>query len=305
MKQINTKTGVYLLLIFSMLFWGTSYVFTKIVLPCTNPITLIFTRLIISSAMLWIVILLTRQRQKIEKRWWKYLFFLAFFEPFLYFLGETYALERVSPIIVSPMISTIPVFTALTMIVFFNVKLSKLNIFGIIISFLGVVVMIMNKSMQVDVDPYGMLLLFLAIASSVGYGLMVTELSGKMNPIWLIAVQNTIGMLLFLPLWLAWGSPIEYVPETGARFFAGMSPQVIFWACVCMLAVFSSTFAFMFYSIAISKIGVSRAAVFTNLIPIFTAITAYVLTGEVLSAMKMTGIVIIIAGVMLTQLEKK
>lgn len=163
----------------------------------------------------------------------------------------------------------------------------------------------MNKSMQVDVDPYGMLLLFLAIASSVGYGLMVTELSGKMNPIWLIAVQNTIGMLLFLPLWLAWGSPIEYIPETNAHAFAGMSPQVIFWACVCMLAVFSSTFAFMFYSIAISKIGVSRAAVFTNLIPIFTAITAYVLTGEVLSAMKMTGIVIIIAGVMLTQLEKK
>ncbi len=304
MKQFNIKTGVYLLLTCSMLFWGTSYVFTKIVLPYTNPITLIFIRLLISSAMLWIVILLTRQRQKIEKGWWKYLFFLAFFEPFLYFLGETYALERVSPIIVSPMISTIPVFTALTMIIFFNVKLSKLNIFGIIISFLGVVVMIMNKDMQADVDAFGMLLLLMAIISSVGYGLMVTKLSGKMNPVWLIAIQNSIGMLLFLPLWLAWGNPITYGAATGAQAFAGMSPQMVFWACVCMLAVFSSTFAFMFYSIAISKIGVSRAAVFTNLIPIFTAITAYVLTGEVLSAMKMTGIIIIIAGVMLTQLEK-
>ena len=303
MKHINHKTGLYILLIFSMIFWGTSYVFTKIVLPCTNPITLIFTRLIISSAMLWLIIGLFKRKEKIAKSDWKYIIALSFFEPFLYFIGETYALERVSPVIVSPVIATIPVFTALVMTTFYHVKLSKLNMVGIFFSFFGVVFMISNKNMQIDVDGYGLLLLLLAVMSSVGYGLMITKLSGKINAMLLIALQNTIGIFLFLPLWLFWGEPITYSHLLTTPWI-NLSPTIVFWLCVLILAIFSSSLAFMFYSMAVAKIGISRAAVFTNLIPIFTAITAYFLTGEILSPIKMTGILIIITGVVLTQSEK-
>ena len=291
-----------MLLVLSMIFWGTSYVFTKIVLPCTNPITLIFIRLIISSAILWLTIWLFKQTENIDKPDWKYIFALAFFEPFLYFIGETYALERVSPIIVSPMIATIPVFTALVMTTFYHVRLSKLNMTGIFISFLGVIVIIINKNMHIDVDICGLLLLLLAVASSIGYDLMITKLSGKINALLLIALQNTIGILLFFPLWLLWGDPIAYQQLQPLSF--NLSQPVVFWLCVLILAIFSSSLAFMFYSMAVAQIGISRASVFTNLIPIFTAITAYFLTGEILSPLKMTGILIIITGVILTQSDR-
>ena len=156
--------------------------------------------------------------------------------------------------------------------------------------------------MHIDVDICGLLLLLLAVASSIGYGLMITKLSGKINALLLIALQNTIGILLFFPLWLLWGDPIAYQQLQPLSF--NLSQPVVFWLCVLILAIFSSSLAFMFYSMAVAQIGISRASVFTNLIPIFTAITAYFLTGEILSPLKMTGILIIITGVILTQSDR-
>lgn len=305
MNMQQSKFTTYLLLSCSMLFWGTSFVFTSLILPSINAISLIFIRLVISASMLWIFILLFYKKCKIEKKDWKYLFLLALFEPFFYFLGETFALERVSPVIVSPIISTIPVFTAIIMVLFFKAKLSKTNIIGIFLSLIGVICMILGKNLQIDVDIFGIFLLFVTVCSSVCYGIILNTLSGKVNTIWLIAIQNTIGMLLFLPLWLITKQPIDYQANLSAGIFANFSPQFVVWFSIIMLSIFSSTLAFMFYSMAVKKIGISRSAVFTNAIPIFTAITAFFLTGELLSLYKMIGILIIIVGVCLTQIEKK
>jgi drug/metabolite transporter (DMT)-like permease len=58
---------------------------------------------------------------------------LAFSEPFIYFIGETYGLQRVSPVITSLIISTIPVFTAIFMRCFFRATLTWINFAGIFV----------------------------------------------------------------------------------------------------------------------------------------------------------------------------
>jgi len=298
MKQ-KSLTFIYLILLFAMLCWGASFVFTAALLPMLDPISIIFSRLVISSALLWVVVLLFFRKQKLTKSLLKWIFLLALFEPFIYFLGETYGLQRVSPVIVSIIISTIPVFTAITMSIFFQAKLTAINFLGIFISLFGVLCMLINKDLTFSADLIGVLLIFIAVFSTIGCGVILHKLSKDTHPIWLVTIQNTFGILLFLPLFLLLREVPNY--ESGEALFSFLSVKGTMWFCIIMLAVFCSTLAFIFYIFAIRSIGVAKSNVFSNLIPIVTAIISYFLLDEKFTPLKIAGIIIVIFGLILTQ----
>ena len=296
--QRNNNLFVYLILGGSMLFWGTSFVFTTIALKITDPISIVFIRLFISAVMLWIIIAVFFRKEKIPFSLLKWIAVLAFFEPFIYFLGETYGLQRVSPVITSLIISTIPVFIAIVMRLFFRAKLTVINFIGIFISLSGVILILVEKNMQFAVDVLGLSLLFVAVFAAVGYGIFLNKLAPNVHPVWLIAVQNTFGAFFFLPLYLALRQPPNF---THASVFTFLTPKWEMWTCILVLSIFSSSLAFIFYSVGVQKIGVARSSVFANLVPIFTAITSFILLDEHLSGLKIIGILIVVLGLMLTQ----
>ena len=297
----QTQISTYLLLTCSMLFWGTSYVFTSIVLKSLDPISIIFFRLIISAVMLWIIIVLFFRKEKVPLSTFKWIALLAFFEPFIYFIGETYGLQRVSPVVTSLIVATIPVFTAIVMQCFFHVKLSWINFLGIFISLSGLVLMIIGKNMEIDVDPLGLLFLLIAVLSAVCYGILLNKLAKNIHSVWLIAGQNTFGILYFLPLFFILGQAPDFNHTSTISF---LSVQTEMWLSIVILSVFSSSLAFIFYSMSVRKIGVARSNVFTNLIPIFTASTSFILLGEHLTILKLIGILVVILGLILTQKKK-
>ena len=294
---------IYVLLTFSMLFWGTSFVFTAALLPVLDPISIIFIRLVISSVLLWLFVLLFFRKQRLSKPLWKWVFLMAFFEPFIYFLGETYGLQRVSPTVVSLIIATIPVFTAIVMSVFFQAKLSAVNFAGIFISIFGVFCMIVNKDLTLNADLIGLLLVFVAVLSTIGYSVILHKLAKNASPIWIVTVQNTFGILLFLPLFLLLRETPNY--ENGKVLFAFLSVKETMWFYLITLAVFCSALAFIFYILAVRKIGVAKSNVFSNLIPIITAVISYFLLDERFTIQKITGIAIVIFGLILTQKSYK
>ncbi len=284
-----------------MLFWGTSYVFTSIILKSLDPISIILFRLIISAIMLWIIIAVFFRKEKVSLSSLKWIALLAFFEPFIYFIGETYGLQRVSPVITSLIVATIPVFTAIVMQCFFHVKLTWINFLGIFISLSGLVLMIVGKNMEIDVDPWGLLFLLIAVLSAVGYGILLNKLATNVHPVWLIAGQNTFGILFFLPLFFVLRQTPDFSHLSTVPF---LSVQAEMWLSIFILSIFSSSLAFIFYSICVRRIGIARSNVFTNLIPIFTAATSFILLGEQLTILKLIGIVIVILGLTLTQRKK-
>lgn len=290
---------IYSILTFSMLFWGASFVFTAALLPMLDPISIVFARLVISSALLWTISLIFFRKQIVKKSLLKWIFLMAFFEPFIYFLGETFGLQRVSPVLVSIIISTIPVFTAITMSVFFQTKLTAINFAGIFISILGVLCMILNKHLTFSADMLGVLLIFIAVFSTIGYNITLNKLSKNTHPVWIVTLQNTFGILLFLPLFLLLREVPNY--ENGQAVFAFLSVRETMWFYIILLAVFCSTLAFIFYILAVKRIGVAKSNVFTNLIPIITAIISYFLIDEKFTFMKIAGILIVIFGLVLTQ----
>jgi drug/metabolite transporter (DMT)-like permease len=294
------KTGqgnviVYIFAILAMLFWGLSFIWSKIVFEYWNPIATITIRLIISAFLLFLFLLIFDRKQlRIPKGKIKLFLLTAFFEPFLYFIGESFGLQRVDASITSVIISTIPVFTAIVGIYYFRERLSKLNLMGVFVSFTGVILMLLNQELRFSASLEGVMLLFLAVFSAIGYGIAIKKISEDYNPIFIIFVQNLIGFFYFLPLFLIFD--LDCVIHTKINFELASS--------VLMLSVLGSSLAFIFYINSIRKIGIAKANVFTNLIPIFTAIAAFFILGEQFTYIKSTGMLLAIMGVYLTQRKK-
>lgn len=274
-----------------MLFWGLSFVWFKIVVKYYDPITIIFLRLLISSSLLLLFLYFTGKFERIRREDFKWFLILAFTQPFCYFLGESFGLRQVSSTIASVIISTIPVFSPLVAYYTIKEKFSAYSLAGIFISFAGVLIMVVKKDFSLNVAPVGIALLFFAVLSALFYGVIIRRFTHHYSPLTIITAQNIIGMFYFLPLFLV----IDF------SHFITVKPTGELLAALLQLAVFASTFAYLLYIVALRNFGLTRANIFTNLIPIFTAIASFFILGEMLTPAKIAGIVIVICGVIVSQ----
>lgn len=288
----------YVLLILAVSFWGSSYVFTKDLLNKISPIQLVFSRMVIAATLLILACLLFFRQplSKIPKKDWLNLVALSFFEPFLYFLFETYSLAYADPTVVSVIISTIPLFTVFLSVFYFKEKLSKLNITGVFFSVIGICVMLLPEVANADFRWSGIVLAFCAVLASVGYSFFIRKLSDKYNPVFIVACQNTVGAFLFLPLLL-----LEFTKDGAMNSYASALCDSHIMFNVIMLAVFCSAIAFIFYVIAMQKMGLAKSNTFTNLIPVVTGILAFFLVHEQFPHYKIIGTLVVIVGIFFVQ----
>lgn len=277
-----------------MVLWGMSFVWSTIVFRYYQPITTVFLRLVISFLLLFTGILLFSKMEKIQKKDWKIFFASAGLNPFLYFLGESYGLKMSSSTISAVVIATIPLFTPIVAYFTLKERLSKLNVVGMITSFSGIILMIVNRNLSMNASPVGIGLLLFAVATAVGYSVFLKKLSTRYSAFTIIAVQNLIGAFYFLPffLFLEWDLFIAVRPDFGLV------------SSLLALAVFCSTIAYVFFTISTREIGVNRTSMFSNLIPVFTGIFSYFILGELFSLQKIFGMVVVIIGLYLSQIKK-
>ena len=284
----------YILVVLSMLFWGMSFVWSKIVLNYYDPITTVLLRLIISSAIMFLGLWLFRHLQKIKREDYKLFLLSALFNPFLYFLGENYGLKNSSPTVTAVIIATIPVFTPIVAYFILKERLTKLNIFGLVISFFGVLFMLVNRDYSLSASPEGIVWLSMAVFSAVIYSIFLKKLASKYDAFMIIATQNLIGAIFFLPLFFVF----DY------QNFIQVVPTFELISSLLLLAIFASSLAFVFFAISAREIGISKTNLFTNLIPVFTAIFSYFILDEIFGMRKIAGMAIVILGVLLTQLNR-
>ena len=209
-KKIKTKiveakgklVVTYFLIILAMIFWGFSFIWTKMLLFSLKPISIITLRLIISASFLIVSGLLIKSLQKMKLSDLALIGLLAFLEPFMYFLGETNGLNYVSATISSVLIALIPLLSPFAAWLFYKEKLNILNFVGILISFFGVTLVILKRDFTLNASTEGILLMGLAVFSAIGYSVVVVKAVKRYNVFTIITYQNLIGVFFFLPLFL-------------------------------------------------------------------------------------------------------
>jgi drug/metabolite transporter (DMT)-like permease len=290
-KEIRT----YFLISLAQIFWAFSFIWFKEANRLLQPITIVFIRLVTAVILLSVFLIFTRGFIKIKSADKRYFLMLAVFEPFLYFIGESFGLTYVSATVGSVIISTIPVFATIGAWIIFRERLSFINYAGIVLSFIGVLVFISNSNGTISFDVKGLLLLTLAVFSAVGYNLTLSRLVGDYSPFFIVMVQNTIGAVLFFPLFMIFDF----------REFSELSFSFKMFLPVMELSLFASCGAFILFAYSVKIMGITKANVFTNTIPLFTALFAFFILGEKLSVQNVAGMVIVIAGIFMSQVSRK
>jgi drug/metabolite transporter (DMT)-like permease len=276
-----------------MIFWSFSFIWFKIANKTFHPITIVFIRLLFSVILMTVFLVVTKNYMKIKKGDHKLFLMLALFEPFFYFLGESFGLTYVSATVCSVLISTIPVFATIGAWLLFKERLKMINYMGIITSFIGVLVFILNSDGRISFSTKGLSLLLLAVLSAVGYNLTLSHLVGTYSPVYIVNVQNLIGATLFLPLFLIF----DFKHFISTPFTFNMFRPII------ELSVFASCLAFIFFAWSVSNMGITKANVFSNSIPVFTALFSFFLMGEMLTVQNITGMFIVMAGLFMSQMN--
>ncbi|RIJ49380.1 DMT family transporter [Maribellus luteus] len=276
-------------------FWSFSFIWFKIAYQGYGPITVVIFRLAISAVLITAIALLMKRLQKPEKKDIWLFILMAFFEPFLYFIGESYGLIYISSTVAAVIVATIPLFSPVAAWFFFREKVRWMNALGLLFSFLGVGLVVLNGAFQFDASPLGVGLEFMAVFAAIAYSIVLRKLVGKYNTLTILAYQNVIGVVFFLPVWLS----LEVKDFVHQPFHEEAFRAIIF------LAVFASTLAFVFFTQSIRHLGVNRSNTFINLIPVFVAILSFFILKDSLGVQQVVGIVIVVSGLFLAQIRRK
>lgn len=284
----------YLLILLTVFLWGMSFLWSDRVLDQEVPVfTFIFTRMVIAATALSLFSLLTGKFQRIRKGDFKWFAAMTAFEPFLYFLGETFGLKITdSPTLCSVIIATIPVFSLVVGWVLFREKLSTLNRAGIFVAVAGVILFVLIGGSLHAKYLYGIAILFLAAIGSTGYTAICKKLADKgYNPFAIVTWQFILAIGCFLIPFLIWGAPT-------------WTPKYISWPVlwpIIELAVLCSGVAFVIYAACVDKLGMTRTTVFLPLVAIVSAVAASLLGQDALHPLQFVGIAVAMAGVVMAQ----
>jgi len=291
MEKVPFK--VYLSVVSAIVFWSLTFIFFKIANRTYPPFTIVFLRLFIASVILLVIAFMSRHLQKIRKKDLKWFIIIALVNPFLYYIAESIGLTLISASLTGVIIATIPLFVPIGAFMFFRERLTVLNIIGFIISFMGVLVVILKKGFTFQASPLGVLLMFLAVIFAVTYTLLVRRMIHHYNAFTITTYQSIAGTFLFLPLVLIFElSEIRTADHSISAF-----------SSILYLAVFGSSLAFILFNYSIKVLGASKTDAFTNIIPVLTAFFAYLILDESISLQKITGIAIVLSGLFLSQIR--
>ncbi len=288
MKNIFTYVNAGL----AMLFWSLTFVWIKVALRWYRPIEIVLLRLVLASFLLFTVMLIMRHKEKIQRKDLMHFMLVAFCEPFCYFLGEANGMQYVSSTLGSLIISTIPLVSAFGAWALLKEKITPLLIVGLIVSFSGVA-LLSFESPDLSATLKGILYLMLAVFAGMFYGITVRGLTLKYSTLTIVSWQSFFGMIFFLPMFLI---------NDSAHFF-NMHHSTLGLGTIAAMSVFASVGAFMLFTGAIRNLGVIKANVFTNLIPVFTVVLAYLFLGDKITPITIVGLLLTITGLLISQLK--
>lgn len=313
MKNI-TKITPYIAIVAAMLIWAGAGIAVKEALVIFSPLTLIVMRFTLAVLLMLSIGLLFRHNsivglQRVEKKHIPLFLLGGLFQPFLYFIFETYTYQSFSsPTVAEALLSTQPVMAPLFAWVLLRERVTRNNILGILLSTLGVMMLLMMGggplAMGDGAIGKGVLLAVLTVSMSVSYSVVLRRIPTHYTPLSIVFYVQSFALVLFYVLWGVMDRGNGLLGNEGIRLL-GEGQWVKSLLSVGYLAVLASVTAFILFCYTVRKIGVTRANVFNNVRPVFTAILMWMIFGEILPIWKIIGIIIIIIGLFISQKQEK
>jgi drug/metabolite transporter (DMT)-like permease len=298
-----TRLKTYYGLSLVVIFWGSSFVATKIALKELNPATIISLRYGMGLLVL-IIANLRKGFRPVHRGTLPKLALLGFLGITFHAWLQATGLKTVAATVTAWVVATIPVFVALLGWIILGEKLTVLRLVGIVLAASGAVVVVSGG------DPTA---LFLGRVGSVGDILIgISALNWAFFTVFSKHVLGTeahprsethteqltpVRMMLYV---MAFGwlfSLPGMILDNGMLALQTLSAEG--WSALVFLGVACSGLAYLFWYDALNRIAATQAGVFLYFEPLVTAVVAGPILGEAMSGVIALGGAAILIGVWL------
>ena len=300
--------------------WGSTFVFTKMLLQAGLSPAQIFTLRFLIAYILLLGYSLLRQRVSVSppklggvrgglnKRWfchsWRdelLMVALGLTGGSVYFLAENAAMLFTTATNTSLIVCSCPLFAMLLFALFFrqSEKITRIQALGSLIAFLGMVVVVLNGHFVLHLSPLGDLLAFAACLCWAVYSLLMKVAVRIHSSLFITRKVFIYGLLTIIPYYIL-------VPSEASIFFS--SPFHLFTISTILnllfLGVVASMLCYLTWNWVIGKLGPVVATNWVYFNPITTILFAWWLLDEKITIWFLLGSALILLGMYLADRKK-
>ena len=293
----NTKA--YIMLVCATLFWAGNFIVGKFAfLTNIPPMSLVFYR----WSLVWLILLpftfkeIIRSKDIILKNL-PLLLFLALTSVGLFNSFTYLSLVHTQVINASLFNTAIPAIIILLCFIFKIEKTNKYQIFGLIISVLGILSIITRLNLEIILSlnfNKGDLIMIGGVITWGLYSSFLKKKSFTLPLLTLVHILCSFGLIFIFPQFI-----FEFSQGQKIDFNIDLFYILIF------LALFPSIGSYYCWAGAVSIIGANRAGIFLSLIPLFSTIMAIFFYNEQFQFFHLIGSILIILGLFLSNKEIK
>ncbi len=277
----------YVLISLSIIFWASSFVGIRATLQEYTPIELAVLRFMVASAFFLLLAFLKKIKIPAKKDGIHIILMGVLL--FINLIVLNYGALTIQAGEISFILNTSPLFTALLAYLFLKESISIKFLIGLICCFLGVTLISLNVPSGFTYKP-GIIFVLLASITYSSFFILQKPLLRRYSPLEITSYSIWIATVLMMPF--------------GTSVFKTItSVSINSTVVVIYLGIFPTVISFLCWSVVLSKIDVSRAAVFLYIIPVITIAIAYIWLHEIPSLKSLFGGMIIITGVIITNMK--
>ncbi|MHB0988919.1 MAG: DMT family transporter [Bellilinea sp.] len=268
------------------LVWGATFLWLKIAIREVSPLTVNAFRLLISLAALFLIARIYKVKIPLRERWRSFLF-LGVFNIALPFVLITVSEQYITSGMASILNSTVPFFTFMLLPMFVpDEPVSPLKVLGLVVGFIGVVVLVSNDINGVFKDfQWGALLVLAASLSYAVAAVFARRVTFGMHPSAQALGQNLFANLAVWPLALALEAPLT-LPRL---------PMA--WISLLWLGIMATAIGTTFFYSLLNQVGATRTTLTTYIFPLVGVLLGVLFLNESVDWRLLAGGSLVIAGV--------
>lgn len=278
----------------AVVFWGISFVATKAALRELSPITLIFARFAIGTALLIMILLLRGKFVFPPSQAYPRLFVMGLIGVFIHQMIQVHALTLTTAVHTGWLIGIIPIWSAILAAIFLREKFGILKLAGLALGFLGAILVVIRGNHEGSFlalpSTRGDLLILLSTINWAIYTILGRKTIQNVGSLRATAIVMLFGWLLMVPF---------FAMSSGWREFVHLSSAG--WGALLFLGVACSGLGYLFWYGALEHLEASRVASFLYIEPVVTLIAAMIVLHEPLILTTLVGGLLVLTGVFLVQ----
>ena len=291
----NSNVLYHLLAILIVVVWGTTFISTKfLLLSGLSPAGIFVIRFFI--AYLGLIIVSHRRLFCKNLKDEILMILLGLTGGSMYFLTENMSLNFTTTTNASLIVCSCPLFSTLAICYFFNTKLTKYQILGATLSFLGMAAVVLNGQFVLHLSPLGDLLAFGACLCWAAYSVIIRLLVSNYSSVFITRKVFAYGLISIIPWFFIY-------PEDSPVSVSFGDPIV--WGNLLFLSLVASLACFSLWTVCIKKLGVIMATNYVYINPIATVCAAVIFLSETITIWFVLGSILILLGLWLHNKEKQ